>query len=73
MPKKESAKLWQRAHKDQVNEYGKRYREKKTTAKVVIEPWLKEEIDLVKAPQQTYGNWIRLLVEEWGRKSIESK
>ena len=73
MPKKESGKLWQLAHKDKVSEYEKRYREKKTTAKVVIEPWLKDEIDKVKAPEQTYGNWVRQLVEEWGKKSLESK
>ena len=73
MPKKESEKLWQIAHKDKVSEYGKRYRTKKTTAKVVIEPWLKEEIDKVKDPNQTYGNWVRQLVEEWGKKAIEFK
>ncbi len=70
MPKKESEKLWQKAHKDKVSEYEKRYREKKATAKVVIEPWLKDEIDKVKAPEQTYGNWVRLLVEQWGKKSL---
>ncbi|GAA6616522.1 hypothetical protein [Scytonema sp. NUACC26] len=69
MAKKQSAKLWELAHKDKVSEYGKKYRQKKAQATVVLEDWVREKIDKVKVPNQTYGNWLRLLVEDWAKTS----
>ena len=64
MPKNLSQKLWQKAHKDKVSQYQQTYMKNKTQATVVLESWVMEAIDKVKQPRQTYGNWIRLMIED---------
>jgi hypothetical protein len=61
-------KQWQRSNKDKVHQYQRNYMKDKTQASVVLEAWVKEQIDAVKDPDQTYGNWLRSLAENWARQ-----
>ena len=65
MPKKTSEKLWYKAHPDKVKQYYKQYMKDKTQASVVLDAWVRDKIDSAKQPNQSYGNWIRLLLEDW--------
>lgn len=68
MPKTKYQKIWEQKNKHKIAEYRTQYMKDKTQASIVLETWVKEEIDRVKIPEQSYGNWIRLLVEDWARK-----
>lgn len=67
MTKRLSGKLWQKTHKDKVKQYHDTYMKDKTQATVVLEAWVVEEIDKAKEPGQSYGNWVRRLVEDWAK------
>ena len=68
MGKKISQKLWQKANRDKVSNYQRKYMQKKTQATVVLEPWVKAKIDEIKPSAQPYGQWIRKFLEEWASK-----
>lgn len=72
MPKNELQKLWYKSHKDKKKQYQEKYMKDKVLAGVVLEKWIQEEINKVKASSQTYGSWIRELVEDWARQQKES-
>lgn len=72
MGKKTSQKLWQKANKDKVSDYQRKYMQKKAQATVVLEPWVKDKIDTLKPDDQPYGQWIRKFLEEWASK-VEPK
>ncbi|MEO1427816.1 MAG: hypothetical protein AAFV71_01875 [Cyanobacteria bacterium J06633_8] len=72
MSKKYSQKLWQKANRDKVSDYQKRYMQKKAQATVVIEPWVKDKIDSLKPANQPYGQWIRKFLEEWATEAESS-
>ncbi len=65
MGKKVSQKLWQKANRDKVSDYQRKYMQKKAQATVVLEPWVKAKIDKIKPGEQPYGQWIRKFIEEW--------
>ena len=67
MTKPESGRLWQKANKGKVREYQKNYIKDKTHCSLILDPWVKEVIDRVKEPSQTYGNWARQFIEEWAK------
>ncbi|MEO1374290.1 MAG: hypothetical protein AAFW70_08215 [Cyanobacteria bacterium J06635_10] len=72
MGKKVSQKLWQKANRDKVSNYQRKYMQKKTQATVVLEPWVKAKIDEIKPSTQPYGQWIRKFLEEWASETKES-
>ncbi|MEM6402922.1 MAG: hypothetical protein AAF757_22300 [Cyanobacteria bacterium P01_D01_bin.116] len=72
MSKKDSQKLWQKANRDKVSDYQKRYMRKKAQATVVLEPWVKDKIDSLKPANQPYGQWIRKFLEEWATEAESS-
>lgn len=65
MAKNKYQKKWELNHPDKVKQYNEKYMTDKTQAKILLEPWVKEAIDKVKEPNQTYGGWIRQLIEQW--------
>ncbi|MCJ8280577.1 MAG: hypothetical protein MJK14_11905 [Rivularia sp. ALOHA_DT_140] len=65
MSKKVSQKLWQKANRDKVSDYQRKYMQKKAQATVLLEPWVKDKIDSLKPANQPYGQWIRKFLEEW--------
>ncbi len=67
MAKNKYQKTWELNHPDKVKEYNDKYMKSKTQAKIILEPWGRDAIDIVKPPSQTYGNWIRQLLEEWAK------
>ncbi|MFL9820726.1 hypothetical protein AB0756_27100 [Tolypothrix campylonemoides VB511288_2] len=72
MAKSESAKLWQKAHKEKVKQYNKNYRKNKTTLSVVLDDWVIEQIQQEKDPTQPCGAWVRELVEAWAKNRLQS-
>lgn len=73
MVKRLSGTLWQKAHKDKVKEYQNAYMKDKTQASVVLDAWVVEEIDKMKEPGQSYGNWVRRLVEDWAENQKQQQ
>ncbi len=65
MTQKEYKRNWLRKNKHKTAQYREKYIKDKTQASIVLEAWVKEEIDKVKNPDQPYGGWIRNMVEEW--------
>ncbi|GAB1540239.1 hypothetical protein NUACC21_29080 [Scytonema sp. NUACC21] len=67
MPVTESGKNWQKGNRDKVKKYVAKYDKSRAKTTVYLEKWVTEQIDKVKEPEQTYGNWVRLHVEEWAK------
>lgn len=65
MTQKEYKRNWSRKNKHLCAQYREKYIKDKTQASIVLEAWVKEEIDKVKNPEMPYGGWIRKMVEEW--------
>ncbi len=73
MPKHESEKRWQKEHKDKIKTYQQNYLKDKIHAGVVLDSWVVAEIDTFKPPNQTYGGWVRQLVEDWAKSQISGR
>ncbi|WP_414587244.1 hypothetical protein [Scytonema sp. PCC 10023] len=67
MPITESGKDWQKRNRGKAAQYVAKYAQSRTKVSFYLEDWITKEIAQVKAPEQTYGNWIRLHIEEWAR------
>ena len=67
MVKRESDKEWQRKNAHKARQYSAKYDSVRAKTTVYLEHWVTKEIDRVKEPEQAYGNWIRLHIEEWAR------
>ena len=40
--------------------------------KLVLDPWVAEEINKVKDLDQALGNWIRLHLEKWAQENMKA-
>ena len=56
---------WNAANPEKMREASARYLAKKLKCGVIINDWVKNEIDLVKPKSQTYGAFVRQILEEW--------
>ncbi len=65
MPKHCLQKLWQKAHKNKVNQYHKKYLKNKVRVDLVLDKGLVERIDKVKRPDENYASWIKRISQEW--------
>ena len=61
-------KKWDAENPEKVQEYKRRYKEKKIHATVVLEDWVVEQINKQKEPGQAYGNWLRQMIETWAKE-----
>jgi len=67
MPRNKYQNYWELNNPEKIKRYSENYMKDKTQAKVILEFWVKEAIDNVKKPNQTYGGWIRQFIEQWAK------
>ncbi|NJR16689.1 MAG: hypothetical protein HC785_13945 [Calothrix sp. CSU_2_0] len=56
---------WQQQNADKTRAYTAKYQENKIRATVILSLEIAEKIDKIKPPEQSYGGWIRELVESY--------
>lgn len=72
MPITKSGKNWQDRNRDKARQYSAKYSANRKKVTIYLEDWVTEEIDQVKEPGQTYGNWVRLQIEQWAKLRAKS-
>ncbi|NMF61779.1 hypothetical protein DP113_18115 [Brasilonema octagenarum UFV-E1] len=65
MPKHPSQKVWQKTHKDKIDQYQRKYLDNKVRICVVLDKELVGQIDRVKPSDQTYASWIKRISRDW--------
>ncbi len=63
MVKSKKHQIWQQDNALKARGYTAKYLESKIKATVILTKEMAEQIDKLKPPSQTYGGWIRELVE----------
>jgi len=65
MKKPRTQTEWQQRNKDKVNKYNSRYRESKIRIGLTIDKEVAERISAIKDPSQSYGEWLRQIIDNW--------
>jgi hypothetical protein len=65
MKKPKEQTEWQRRNRDKVSGYTNKYLENKVKATVILTSDIAKKIDKIKPASQTYGRWVRELVENY--------
>ncbi|MBS9383829.1 MAG: hypothetical protein HEQ24_06145 [Dolichospermum sp. BR01] len=56
---------WQQRNADKTKAYTAKYEASRVKVSVTLKKEIAEQIDKIKPPSQTYGGWIRELVEKY--------
>jgi hypothetical protein len=63
MKKPRTQTEWQQRNKDKVNKYNARYRKSKIRIGLTIDKEVAERISAIKDPSQSYGEWLRPIID----------